>query len=109
MVVCSDEVVEDGAPLLRTLAVSGALAGEHQRAADVRERLERGGLTARRRSHRLVEPSEAAVGLSQRHLREAELRQRAELEIQVAGDEGDVERREANDAASPGRAPLRSA
>jgi hypothetical protein len=74
VVVCTDEVVEDGTPLLRTLTVSGALAREHQRAADIRERLERCGLAACRRRHGLVEPSEAAIGLSQRHLGEAELR-----------------------------------
>ena len=91
MVVRSHEVVEDRAPLLQTLGVPGPLAREHQRAADVRERLEGRRLAARCRCHRLVEPGEAPVDLSLRHLGEPELRQRSQLEVGIGGGERDVE------------------
>ena len=91
MVVRTYELVEDGAPLLGTLAVAGALAGEHQRAADVRKRLEGGGLATCRCRHGLVETSEAAVRLSKRDVGEAQLRKRTELEVHVAGEQSDVE------------------
>lgn len=58
VVVRAHELVQHRAPLLRALAVASTLAGEHERAANVREGLEVGGLAARSGSHRLVEPSE---------------------------------------------------
>jgi hypothetical protein len=61
VVVGTDERLEDLAPLPRPLVVACPLAGEDQRAADVRERLERRRLAARRGSHRLVEAGEALV------------------------------------------------
>ena len=65
MVVAPDEVLEDTAPLLRPLEVSGSFAGEHENTADVGKRLEAGGLAARRGCHRLVQMAEADVDLSE--------------------------------------------
>jgi hypothetical protein len=73
VVVRADELVEHGAPLLGAFAVAGTLAGEHQRAADVREGLEVGGLAARRGSHRLIESSETLVHVAERHFGEPQL------------------------------------
>ena len=99
VVVRSDEVVENRAPLLRTLAVAGSLAREHQRAADVRERLEGGRLATRHRRHGLVEPARPRSGLAHRHLGEAELRERSEFEIGVAVASATSRAADANDAA----------
>ena len=87
MVVRSDEVLKNGAPLLRTLAVSGSLASEHERAADVRECLQSGRLATGHCRHGLVKPDQAALGLTHRHLGEAELRERPKFEICVARSE----------------------
>ena len=92
VVVRAHEVVEDRTPLLRPLVVSRSLACKHQRAADVRERLQRGGLATGHRRHRLVQPGQAAFGFPCRDFREAELRQRAQLEVRVAGRKRDLER-----------------
>ena len=91
MVVRSDEVFENRAPLLRTLAVSSSLASEHERAADVRECLQGGRLATCHRRHGLVKPGQAALGLAHRHLGEAELRERPKFEICVARSECHVE------------------
>ena len=55
MVVLPDEVFENCAPLLRAFHVTCSLAREQQRATDVGKRIEARRLTARGRSHRLVE------------------------------------------------------
>ena len=108
VVVLPHELVENLAPLLRPLGVASPLAREHQRAADVGERLEARRLAARRGGHRLVEMSEALVDLPERDLGEAELRQRAKLEVRVAGCERDLECRALPAAPTPavaGRVP----
>ncbi len=83
VVVSPHELLQDAAPLLRPLGIPRALAREHQRAADVGERLETRRLAARRGCHRLVEMLEALVDLPERDLGESELGERAKLEIGV--------------------------
>ena len=92
VVIRADELLEHCAPLLGALAVAGTLAGEHQRAADVREGLEVGRLAARRSSHRLVESRETALDAAQRDLGEPELGECPQLEIRIVRSERDAER-----------------
>ena len=93
VVVLADEGIEHLTPLLRALAIVRALAGEHQRAADVRERLQRRRLAARRGRHRLVQAGEPLLDLPERDLDEAELSESAKLEVDIARLDGHVERR----------------
>ncbi|MBA2424334.1 MAG: hypothetical protein H0V58_03130 [Actinobacteria bacterium] len=77
--------------MLRPLGVTGSFTGEHEDAADIGKRLEGGGLTARRRCHRLVQMPEPDVHLPEGHLGKAELGQRSELEVRVSRLERDRE------------------
>jgi hypothetical protein len=93
VVVLPDEVLKNCAPLLRAFHVTCSLAREHQRAADVSERLQAGGFAARGRGHRLVELCEALVDFSRTYARESQLGERTKLQVGIAGCERGIERR----------------
>ena len=91
MVVATRERLEDLRPLPRSLAVAGTLARQQQRAADVGEGLERGRLAPGGGRHRLVQAGEPVVDLACGHLREAQLGERAQLQVDVARLARDVD------------------
>ena len=91
VVVRSRERLEHLRPLGRPLRVTGKLARDKQRAADVGERLERRLLPTRDRRHRLVETEQPFVDVAARDLGEPQLRERMQLEVRVARLHGHVE------------------
>lgn len=65
--------LEDRSPLLLPLGISSKITGHHQTAVHIRERLQSRRLPAHRGSHRLVEPTQAAVHMSECDLCQAQL------------------------------------
>jgi hypothetical protein len=91
-VVLANEALEHGTPLLRPLGIVRELAREHQRAADVGERLQACGFACCGRSHRFVKTREALFDVAARDFCEPELCERAQLEVDVSRRLRHVER-----------------
>ena len=91
-VVLAHEILQHRTPLLRTLGVTRKVAREHQRAANIRERLKTRRLSRRCRRHRLIKARESVVHAAHRHLGQAKLGECPQLKIGVACDRRDRER-----------------